>query len=279
MAGPSLVVALLLMIVFGDLSNAELKDKAPRTVNLLFLMAISSFWFGCNNAAKEIVKERTIFVRECDFNLLPSSYYGSKLVVLCAFSFVQTAILFALTRAYCDPPGHALGQLAILLALAATGTTLGLLISTLASSEEMAITLIPMVIIPQIILSGTIAPLSGFGKALASFGVTTYWGKRGLDDLLPNDIGEYARAGKIAEDGSFALPLAILALHSLAFVLATMTVMTLRGRSATRRGWPPSRVRPSGRRLTCRRSKRSSAAIGSARGPTCTAPARCCITS
>ena len=27
-------------------------------MNLLFLLAVTSFWFGCNNAAKEIVKER-----------------------------------------------------------------------------------------------------------------------------------------------------------------------------------------------------------------------------
>ena len=36
----------------------------------MFLLAVSSFWFGCNNAAKEIVKERTIYTRERDFNLL-----------------------------------------------------------------------------------------------------------------------------------------------------------------------------------------------------------------
>lgn len=235
MAGQSMVVALLLIIVFGDLSKVDLVDKAPRTVNLLFLMAISSFWFGCNNAAKEVVKERTIYTRECDFNLLTTSYYFSKLVVLFSFSCVQTIILFSLTRAFCDPPGHAIGQLAILLALAATGTTLGLLISALASSEEMAITLIPMVIIPQIILSGTIAPLSGLGKSLAWGFVTTYWGKRGLDSLLPNDIADFARTAKIAEDGSFGLSLAILAMHTMVFVIATMVIMTLRGRSAALR--------------------------------------------
>ena len=235
MAGQSVVVAVLLMIVFGDLSGVDLKDKAPRAVNLLFLMAISSFWFGCNNAAKEIVKERTIFTRECDFNLLTSSYYLSKFVVLCGFSFVQTAILFGLTRAYCDPPGSALGQLAILLALAAAGTTLGLLISTLAATEEMAITLIPMVIIPQIILSGTVAPLSGFGKTLASVAVTTYWGKRGLDSLLPKDVADLAKAGKLAEDGSFGVSFAVLVGHAAVFLVATLVIMVLRGRTTALR--------------------------------------------
>jgi hypothetical protein len=235
MLGQSVVVALLLIIVFGDLSKLDLPDKTARTVNLLFLLAISSFWFGCNNAAKEVVKERVIFTRECDFNLLNSSYYASKLAVLCGFSFVQTILLFVLTVGVCHPPGSPGGQLAILLVLAAVGTALGLLISTLASSEEMAITLIPMVVIPQIILSGTIAPLSGFGKWLAAIGITTYWGKRGLDSLLPKDVFDFARAGKLVEDDSLTPALVILVAHGLLFAFATLVVMTLRGRAAARK--------------------------------------------
>ena len=47
-------------------------------MNLLFLLAVTSFWFGCNNAAKEIVKERAIYTRERDFNVQVGSYYCSK---------------------------------------------------------------------------------------------------------------------------------------------------------------------------------------------------------
>ena len=44
---------------------------------------------------------------------------------------------------------------------------LGLAISAAAPTEEMAITLIPVAILPQIILSGVIAPLTGLSKFLA----------------------------------------------------------------------------------------------------------------
>jgi hypothetical protein len=56
MLGQSLLVALLLAIVFGKLTEIDNPaERVPRTVNLLFLLTISSFWFGCNNAAKELV--------------------------------------------------------------------------------------------------------------------------------------------------------------------------------------------------------------------------------
>ena len=66
---------MLLGVLFGNLdtlprqNDKEKGEHARRSVNLMFLLAVSSFWFGCNNAAKEIVKERTIYTRERDFNL------------------------------------------------------------------------------------------------------------------------------------------------------------------------------------------------------------------
>ena len=69
-------------------SSANLDDvsdpieRRAQTVNLLFLLAVSCFWFGCNTAAKELVKERVIFLRERDFNLRVGSYFASKFLVL-----------------------------------------------------------------------------------------------------------------------------------------------------------------------------------------------------
>ena len=144
-------------------------------MSLVFLLAVSSYWFGCNNAAKEIVKDRTIFRRERDFNLRIESYYASKLLLLTSFSAFQTLLLFGVVCIWCHPPGWLSAQLLVLLTLALAGVTLGLAISAFAATEEMAITLIPMAVIPQIILSGQIAPLEGLSKVLGLIGVSTYW--------------------------------------------------------------------------------------------------------
>jgi ABC-type multidrug transport system ATPase subunit len=76
--GQALLVTVLLGIVFGDLESVEAGlARTSATRNLLLLTAISSFWLGCNNAAKEIVKERRIYERERNFNLLPEAYFAS----------------------------------------------------------------------------------------------------------------------------------------------------------------------------------------------------------
>ncbi len=219
------ISAVLLGLLFGDLAKVkELGEHARRSVNLMFLLAVSSFWFGCNNAAKEIVKERTIYTRERDFNLRVESYYASKLLLVTACSWVQAGLLFAVVRFCCAPPGPIASELIVLLALALAGVTLGLALSAFAATEEMAITLIPMAVIPQIILSGTISPLEGWSKALALVGISTYWGKRGLDACLPPEVAAQALPGGLEQHSTGVAVLVLLA-HAVAGIAVALAVL------------------------------------------------------
>lgn len=106
MVGQTLLIAVLLILVFGNVSEmADSVIRVNRTENLIFLLAVSAFWLGCNNSAKELVKERTIFQRERDYNLLVSSYVASKVFVLASMGVLQILLLFALVHHFCDPPG------------------------------------------------------------------------------------------------------------------------------------------------------------------------------
>lgn len=235
MAGQPLLVALLLVAVFGDVTRFDNPAiKAARTESLLFLLAVTCFWFGCNNAAKELVKERGIFTRERDFNLIAGSYYLSKVLVLALFGLAQTALLFGLVKWACGPPGAVATQFVYLAGLAVAGTALGLLLSAVSPSEEVAVSLIPIAIIPQVVLAAGVAPLSGVALWLARAGVTTYWGKRGLDSTLPDDLAAIARAAELAEDAVPWSAALFLMLHTLLFVVATQVVLAAQGRAAAR---------------------------------------------
>ena len=109
-------------------------------------------------------------------------------------------------------------------ALALAGVTLGLAISALATTEEMAITMIPMAVIPQIILSGTIAPLEGWSKLMAQIGVSTYWGKRGLDACLPEDVANALPQLRL-DQGSTVVAVVVLLAHAAAGVAFALAVL------------------------------------------------------
>ena len=227
LAGQSLLVAVLLVAVFGRLADVTSPtERAVRTNNLLFLLAVSSFWLGCNTAAKELVKERAIYARERAVNLRADSYLVSKLGVLTLIGVAQVTLVFVVTRLACGPPGSALGQWAALALLAVAGTALGLLLSAVSRTEEVALALVPVAVIPQIILAGVIAPLGGWVDYMARGMVGCYWGQQALVRLLPE--AERAVLG-VAATG-LVVPSLVLVGH--AFGCWTLTLIRL-GRSST----------------------------------------------
>jgi ABC-type multidrug transport system ATPase subunit len=200
-----------------------------RSVNLLFLLAVTSFWFGCNNAAKEIVKERVIYTRERDFNVQVGSYYCSKLLLLVLFSGLQALVLAGLAQFWCHPPGAFAAKSVLLMVLAASGVALGLAISAASPTEEMAITLIPVAVMPQIILSGVIAPLEGLSKLLAQTLITAYWGNGALQALLPEADAKLIDIKQGSPVGSAAVVL----VHAFLFVVVALAVLAWQGRRSS----------------------------------------------
>ncbi|MCE9534481.1 MAG: ATP-binding cassette domain-containing protein [Planctomycetes bacterium] len=227
LVGQSLLVALLLGLVFGDVGALENPlVRVQRTINLLFLLNVSSFWLGCNTAAKELVKERIIFARERGFNLRVDSYLASKLAVLLVIGAIQVTLLFAIVRFWCGPPGSVLLQYVVLLALMVAGTVLGLCFSAVAKTEEMASALVPIAVIPQIILAGVIAPLSGVSEFIARAAITCYHGQQGLEAILP----EADRNLHNLPEASIIKALVIVALHAGFFAMIAFVMLHKRTR-------------------------------------------------
>ena len=222
MFGQSLFIAGLLVWLFGDISNLDARDEAARLVEstapgigfdelfpetqqeylteaeeakrmdrsskLLFLLCISCIWFGCNNSAKEIIKERTIYSKERDVGLRVPSYYGSKLVLLGLLTALQASLLFFIVDYFTQVGGSASEQWLVLSLSALVGVAMGLAISALATSEDVAVTIVPMALIPQIIMAGLIAPLLNHTREFSQICIPAYWSYQGLlhslDDVL-----------------------------------------------------------------------------------------------
>jgi hypothetical protein len=185
--GQAALVASLLCLVFAGLNSGEFDDPIERLGkirNLLFLVGVSSFWLGCNNSVKEIVKERRIYERERDFNLIPDSYLASKLFVMSVVGISQAIFLGGIVFGWCGMPGPLHWHLGILASLSFAGTTLGLAISSMAKTEEVAVAAVPIVVLPQIILAGVVAKLPKFAEYLARLVSTVYWGQHGLLQVL-----------------------------------------------------------------------------------------------
>ncbi|MEM1213800.1 MAG: ABC transporter permease, partial [Planctomycetota bacterium] len=206
--------------------------SAGKTGQLLFLLSVTCFWFGVNNAAKEIVKERLIIDRERDVNLLAPAYYASKFALLGTLTVLQALALFFIVKLVTGFEGGWVMQMLSLALLAKAGVALGLLISSVAKSTDMAVTLVPIAVIPQIVLAGIIAKLDGLADVFAMLTITSYWGWGTLAADLP------AKMARVLGRHTWEpwLTVWLIAAHTAVFTAAGLAALMLSGDKQNRTG-------------------------------------------
>lgn len=196
-------IGALLRLVFGSGSLDQVQS-----LQFAFLLGVSSFWFGCSNGSKEIVKERPLFELERAINLRIPSYVVSKLLVLATIGVAQVLLLHGVVAVAGVSVVHVRQLLPVHLLLGIVGGALGLMISAYSQREEQAAVLVPIALIPQILLSGAVvSTLSASAEWTARVGVSAYWMYRAQRAIVSSAAAEASR------------PLTMLLVHFVAYTL------------------------------------------------------------
>jgi len=153
------IIALMLVLGFGGAARSEAAPGFGKTIATIFLVCISAIWFGCSNAAREVVSEWAIYHRERMVNLKIPSYVASKLAVLGGLCFIQCAVLVIIIHGGIGLKVSPLLMIAVLTLASFVGLALGLTVSSLARTSEVAIGLIPVILIPMVIFGGLLSTL------------------------------------------------------------------------------------------------------------------------
>ncbi|MEM3342572.1 MAG: FHA domain-containing protein [Thermoplasmata archaeon] len=199
---------------------------------MAFFSSISALWFGALNASTEIVKERAIYRRERMVNLRIIPYVTSKFVVLSLICTAQVLILMAFMEYgivsnpdetftvfgysydqnktvtisiafrmhYYPHPIHDFPVWYFLVyeLTALGGLGMGLVVSAFVSNSDKAISLIPIILIPQILFAGSIVKKiedMSFIPRMISVFVLARWSFNYLINLMFVDsyLGEFYR--------------------------------------------------------------------------------------
>ena len=170
---PAPIIALLIVLVFGKSSTAgadqdHWAETARSVVSTTFILGLAALWFGCSNAVREIVAEWPVYQRERMVNLKLAPYIASKLTTLGALCLFQCAILLAFVRLGSGLKGGWLPNFVILFLASSVGMTLGLVVSALARTSKVAITLLPLLMFLLLIFGGALLPLHKMHSSLRS---------------------------------------------------------------------------------------------------------------
>ncbi len=182
-----IIAALLIFLtkqnIFASHNGNDIDAQTP-----LFIMAAAAVWFGTINAAREIVKEAPIYRRERTVNLGIFPYVMSKVFVLGVLCLVQSFLLLAIVGLKSGYPNGivlpAFLELYISLVLTSLGgLTMGLAVSAIAPNTDRAMSVVPLLLIPQIIFAGSTFKLSGVTDIISYF-IVTRWGLEALGDTV-----------------------------------------------------------------------------------------------
>ena len=176
------IIAFLTYLVVGD--------TLPRDFPY-FVLGLVALWFGTSVASREIIRERAVYTRERMVNLRLMPYVGSKIFVLALIVTVQCLMLFGALKLmhYVDlmsVPGWMVPQLAIVFITAMVGIALGLFVSAIVKTSEMATSLVPLILIPQILFCGLVGVPEGASKVIGTLMPAT-WAYDGLKQFSTLD--------------------------------------------------------------------------------------------
>lgn len=157
------IIATLLVMVFGSKTSAEVtaanwSSSAQATSITMFMLSLSSIWFGCSNSIREIVGESPIYLRERMVNLQIPWYVAAKFTVLGGLCLVQCLILLSVVHWGNALHGPWLSMLGLLVLSSVVGVALGLAVSAIVKTSEVAIATLPLVLLPMVILGGILQP-------------------------------------------------------------------------------------------------------------------------
>ncbi|QJE98537.1 ATP-binding cassette domain-containing protein [Luteolibacter luteus] len=132
----------------------------------LFLSATVSMFLGLTNSATEILRDRPILRRERNSRPNPLLYVGAKFSALGLVAAGQCLAYTAIGHWFLEIRGTILSQWLWMTLTACTGTGLALLVSSLVKTERAALTAVPLLLVPQMLLAGALVPFREMNRGL-----------------------------------------------------------------------------------------------------------------
>jgi ABC-type multidrug transport system ATPase subunit/uncharacterized tellurite resistance protein B-like protein len=142
----------------------------------LFMSVIVALFMGLTVSAEEIIRDRKILKREAFLHLSRSSYLLSKFAILFMLSAIQALMFVLLGNYILGIKGMIFEHWLILFTASCFANVLGLNISSAFNSAVTIYILIPILLIPQLILSGVVVKFDKLNPAIGNTATVPFVG-------------------------------------------------------------------------------------------------------
>lgn len=178
----AVIIAVLLSVVMGDKMFVE--KEFTRTG--MFAIVTAMIWVGVFNSIQNICREREIIKREHRTGLHISAYVAAHMIFQAALCAVQAVLMLVIFGFFMELPSEGVvtgsyyidAFICFFLVLYAADM-MGLAVSSVVKSTTTAMTVMPFLLIIQLIFSGSIFPLTGPAQKVSALTISK-WGQRVL---------------------------------------------------------------------------------------------------
>ena len=152
---PVLALFLSFIIRYTEVGSSEYVFRFNENIPAYLLISIIvALFMGLTVSAEEIIRDRKILKRESFLNLSRSSYLSSKVLILFTMSAIQTLSFVLIGNLILEIKEMTLSFWLVLFSVSCFANVLGLNISASFNSAVTVYIIIPLLLIPQMILSG-----------------------------------------------------------------------------------------------------------------------------
>jgi len=169
--------------------SSKMFESYENTKTGFFAIVSAGIWIGIFNSIQTICKERSIIKYEHRTGLHMSAYILSHVIYQAVICLAQSILMYVICRAYIDFPedgiifsSSAPEYLITIFLMILASDIMGIAVSSIVHTPNAAMTVMPFVLILQLIMSGVLFTLSGASKQIANFTISK-WGMQAFGSI------------------------------------------------------------------------------------------------
>ncbi|MBP3309863.1 MAG: ABC transporter permease [Ruminococcus sp.] len=190
-----ILIAAVISFLVCSIVGENMFETYEDTKSGFFAIISAAIWIGIFNSIQRICKEHNTITSEYRSGLHISSYILSHVIFDFFICLIQSVILMIICCVFIDFPSDgiitvAIPEYFITLFLVIWGADImGIMISSVASTPNVAMTAMPFVLILQLVMSGVLFVLEGWSETVANI-TFSKWGMSALGSIADlNDEG------------------------------------------------------------------------------------------
>lgn len=203
-----LISTVIIMGIISLVTGDKMFKEYPATKNGAFAVICACIWVGLFNSIQSVCRERAIIKREHRTGLRISSYVMAHFLyelALCAVEAVIVLAVVMIRNADHLPDSGVIGPRAAdmyisFLLIIFASDLIAMLVSCIVKNENEAMTVMPFVLIVQLVMSGAVFELSGVTELISKFTISR-WGLDAIGSISCTTFAVYSGARYIGATG------------------------------------------------------------------------------